>query len=199
MKILKSLGIVICGLALLAMPAFGDIISIDFGTGLAGVGGTYTLYGDGNASGTSIPIGALNVANAPVNNGTYAVLGTLSFDTRALSNSITIDGSVTINGTLVSGTLLSGTISSFRADANGIHDAIGPDAKSRELLAVLGLPTDLQFDFFGFSLTTDPGSQQITSTDIRNNSVPEPSSIMLFGVVLCGCGSLLRRRMSGAR
>jgi len=52
-------------------------ITLDFGTGLSGAGGTLTYTAGGVLSGTNIRIGALTVGGAPVNNGVYLVYGSL--------------------------------------------------------------------------------------------------------------------------
>ena len=191
---------------MLAAPAFGAA-TIDFSTGLAGVGGTFDLSGS-NASGTNIPIGALTVSGAPMNNGVYVVTGTcvgsgigpsgcLNFDTGISSNFVNIIGAIPGLG-IASETLLTGTISSFTANGSGIQNAIGPDTKAADLLAVLGL-TGTSFNFFGFSSTTspiltNPGTGSAISTDIRNDAVPEPASIVLLGTAMLFACMALRRR-----
>jgi hypothetical protein len=196
--------IALMALATFAGPAFGAVV-LDFGTGLAGTGGTFTLLPGGNATGVGIPIGSLTVSGAaPGKDGVYMVNALLSFDTRTATNFILINGSVGACQTPltcdsfnpgVSGNLLSGTLTSWTADTNGLHNATGPDSKLPALLTALGISTDTKFGFFGFSLTTNGQSpDSVISTDIRNTGVPEPSSIVLFGAVLLGCSALIRRR-----
>jgi len=189
-----------------AVPAFGAVV-IDFGTGTAGVGGLYTLLAGGQATGANIPVGSVTVSGAPLNNGVFDTSGTcvstdangsacLNFNTVA--NTITIVGDISALGIPSGTTLLTCSFASFLADGNGIQMATGPDTKSALLLTALGLPTNTAFNFFGFSIVTNPvivgGSSTVISTDIRNTGVPEPSAIVLFGTMLLGCCSLLRRR-----
>jgi len=199
---------VLCALFMISLPAFATV-TIDFSTGLAGVGGTYTLSGT-NATGTNIPIGAVTISGAPANNGVDLVTGTcagtgpggpfgcLNFNTAA--NTISITGGIPALGIANGTTLLTGSFSSFQASANGLTDATGPDTKSAVLLTAVGLPTNTQFAFFGFSLTVNfnpsTGVGQITSTDMRNDTVPEPSSVVLFGTMLFGVGAVVRRRFA---
>jgi hypothetical protein len=161
--------------------------------------------------GVGIPIGSLTVSGDtynPAMNGVYMVTsGFLSFNTGFTGpNAILISGNVgtcvsgcTGGNLTVSGNLLTGTLASWTVDANGLHNATGPDTKNATLLAQLGIPANTPFGYFGFSLTTNglgnqPGGDSVISTDIRNTAVPEPSSIILFGAVLFGCSALIRRR-----
>ena len=196
--------VALMALAAFAGPAYGALV-LDFGTGLAGVGGTYTLLSGGNATGSGIPIGALTVSGDPGFNGVYMVNnGFLSFDTRTATDFVLITGTVGLCQTPltcgalnpnVNGNLLSGTFNSWTASLQGLTNASGPDTKLPALLAALGLPTNTQFSYFGFSLTTNGQSpDSIISTDVKNTGVPEPSSIVLFGAVLLGCSALMRRR-----
>jgi len=169
-------------------------VTIDFGTGLAGSGGT-VIFNGANASGSNILIGTVTVLNAPVNNGGYTVNGTapctdngcspafagvLNFDTSA--NYINIMGSIPGLG-IGQSTLLTGTFNSFSVcQVCGAVSGGGQDFKSKALLNALGLPADTQFAFFGFTLSSAPGDarQKAQSTDISNTSVPEPASLLLL-------------------
>jgi len=188
-------------MVLFAAPAFGDVV-IDFGTGLAGVGGTFTLLGGNNASGTMIPIGSVTITGAPSNNGVYTVSGTcgtgsafgcLAFNTS--TNTISITGDVSGLG-VASTTLLTGSFVSWTANANGISNAIGPDTKATTLLSALGVTSPpYNFSYFGFSTTTSASGSTIISTDFRNTGVvPEPITGGLFGIGLVAVVAFLRRK-----
>src|SRR5215217_3578464 len=73
---MKRAGLLIALLVVLATmtPAFSAVL-IDFGTGTVGLGGTITISG-GNAIGTGIPVDALTIAGAPMNNGVFDTQGT---------------------------------------------------------------------------------------------------------------------------
>jgi hypothetical protein len=197
---------------------------LDFGTGWAGEGGMITLFSDGSVSGVGIPIGKLTVLGAPSGNGVYAVDGTatdafndtygsLSFDTGGLAgaNFIKIDGYLPskpgfggIGSASSIMTLMSGTLSNFSLNSdlsgnpNGIGGAVGW-ALASPLATLLGLSTDLQYTFVGWSISTDPLSAEspsgaAISTDVKLTAVPEPGSIMLLGSgLLFAAGSMKRR------
>jgi hypothetical protein len=201
LKDFKRFSWLLLGLALLGSiaPASATVV-IDFGTGLAGTGGTVTCLDATctDVKGVGIPISSMTVNGAGGADGVYFVFGTasgtglsnvgsLDFDTSL--NTISITGGVCVNSTQCNGggstlvaatTLLSGTIgpSSFTLDGIGgaFLIASGPDTKSPALLEALGVP-QTNFQFFGFQISvagpTTPSKGATfagISTDIKNTA-----------------------------
>jgi hypothetical protein len=216
-KGLKMLGAAAAAAVLMAAPAQAATV-IDFQTGLAGVGGSITWDGT-NMIGSNIPIGAVTISGAPTNNTAFAVTGTapgtgpggffgsLNFDTAADTISITgciadlnVGGSV--GGPCNPVVLLSGSFTSFTASADGLTNARGEDVKNAELLAALGFPTNLPWQFFGFAVATDGNltmngeAGSVISTDIRNTAVPEPATMMLLGTGLLAAFRARRKQQA---
>ena len=167
------------------------VVVIDFGTGLAGPGGTITESG-GNVTGAGIKIGSMIVEGTTSSDGTYVVTGgTLTFDTAA--DTISIVGDVLGIGSM---TLLSGSFNSFSLTSypgpTEVFQADGPDTKSNNLLIELGVDPSTQFEFFGFSIESANGN--VVSTDIINTAVPVPAAVWLFGSGLLGLVGIARRK-----
>ncbi len=131
------LGMVLA-LVVFTAPGFVLAITIDFSTGMAGTGGNVELIGPNQMIGSAIPIGAMTVSGTSGLDGVYATgaESILAFNTS--TNLITITGSIPALGIPIQ-PLLTGTFVNWEADANGLHDAIGPDVKDRRLLDALAI------------------------------------------------------------
>ena len=204
-------------LALVMIPATAQALplSIDFGSGEAGVGGLITLLSGPNATGSGIPVDILTVQGTASKDGVYETSGSFSFkdpsgnnDKAAVLSFNTETGAISIVGGVPSlsipddTTLLSGTFSSFtvlQPYANTLSVmGSGSDTKNVTLLTALGIDPKTQWGFFGFSITSDfngvTGKGDAISTDITNTRVPEPSALLLLGSGLVGVLALRRKQ-----
>jgi hypothetical protein len=207
-------------LACTVAPAQATTI-IDFQGGTPGGTVAYTTAG-GDLTGTGIVIDTLFGINTPQNAGTYVVTGgQLNFETGALTGSsgttytfggggyFNITGSVAdaSNNIIASGTLLQGSFVNATVDeSNGaivLTTSSGADTKNSDLVSYFGLPSGTQWAFGPATThvaTTSLNSTDGTftgsafSTDVPNQVVPEPASMMLFGSGLAGLSALIRRR-----
>lgn len=196
MKKLQLLGAV-CAF-LLSTPLHAVFV-LDFGSGLAGSGGTINdVNSDGSVIvGENINIGSFEAVNTSAD-GVYVTDALLNFNTAL--NTIKIDGTISDLGINSSITLLSGSFQSWNYDPSGSivnFNGGGVDTKHDDLLDALGIPLDTQFEFFAFTLGFDTTADSATaiSTDIINTSVvPVPAAVWLFGSGLLGLIGMARRK-----
>jgi hypothetical protein len=176
---------------------------LDFKTGLADEGGTVLLFSDGNTTGSGIPIGKFA---APTVNSGYIAGGNATSSSGEGYGAL--DGYLQSAGVSSSGlavTRTSGTTgtSSNRTPIIGTTNGLGNGGgwgRDSPLGPLVGLSTDLQYTFLGWSTTTDPlavgtpGTR--LGTDVRNTAVPEPGSIFLLGSGLLYAAGSVRRRFN---
>jgi hypothetical protein len=187
--------VVFFALTSLSLNAAAAVV-IDFGTGLAGAGGSLS-YDGADVTGTDIPIGSMIVEGTSAD-GTYAVTALMNFDTAA--DTITIDGNISDGGINITGVLLSGSFSDFTfqiipgpgTSETEVFSATGSDTKNSDLLSALGVDPLTAFEFFVFSI--ESANDNVVSTDIINTAIPVPASAWLFMSGLLGLLGIARRR-----
>jgi len=184
-----------------ASPARASAV-LDFGTGLAGQGGTITLK-NGIVTGKNIFIDAFTVAGSPGHNNVYNIDGggrghsgpaaLLNFTTGPNGGTMSIVGRIPGLGLTSNIPLItSGAFSAWTyTPGTNSFSGQGVDVINPLLLAKLGMPANTPFEFFGFASFFGK-NHTVISSDFRTNPVvPEPTTLLL---VASGIVAVARRR-----
>jgi hypothetical protein len=205
-----------------ATPSFAALLTFD---NEGSITGNVTYSGSGAVSGASITFDDFDVSGAPVNNGDFYCDGCVLTFTSGANTSETnpfvwgAGGTVTITGTIrdspggtirASGTLLSGsfnvTTGTFNAGQLSLV-GLGADNKDDEILSYWQVQnpgnmtsTNIASSNCNPDGTTGAFNCTITEADVQNTNpnqvVPEPATLVLFGLGLAGAGVTMRRRRS---